>query len=139
MKKIQTLGVIAATALLVGGITNLDAKGAKKTHVSKKVPVKGKLNHDEAIKKIRAALQAGKLPREEAAKKIAAVKKEFGNKKKPDPKSKFDTTVKKIDYDSKLKAAEKEIAALKKEIAALKKELRSKKKGKSKRTKSKRK
>ena len=86
----------------------------------------------EAIKKIRAALQAGKLSREEAAKEIAAVKKEFGNKKKPDPKSKYDTTVKKIDYDAKLKAAEKE-------IAALKKELRSKKKGKSKRTKSKRK
>ena len=139
MKKIQTLGVIAATALLVGGITNLDAKGTEKTHVSKKEPVKGKLNHDEAIKKIRAALQAGKLSREEAAKKIAAVKKEFGNKKKPDPKSKYDTTVKKIDYDAKLKAAEKEIAALKKEISALKKELSSKKKGKSKKTKSKRK
>ena len=139
MKKIQTLGVIAATALLVGGITNLDAKGTIKTHVSKKEPVKGKLNHDEAIKKIRAALQAGKLSREEAAKKIAAVKKEFGNKKKPDPKGKYDTTVKKIDYDAKLKAAEKEITALKKEIAALKKELRSKKKAKSKRTKSNRK
>jgi len=137
--KIQTLGVIAATALLVGGITNLDAKGTKKTHVSKKEPVKGKLNHDEAIKKIRAALQAGKLSREEAAKEIAAVKKEFGNKKKSDPKSKYDTTVKKIDYDAKLKAAEKEIAALKKEISALKKELSSKKKGKSKKTKSKRK
>ena len=132
MKKIQTLGVIAATALLVGGITNLDAKGTKKTHVSKKEPVKGKLNHDEAIKKIRAALQAGKLSREEAAKEIAAVKKEFGNRKKPDPKSKYDTTVKKIDYDAKLKAAEKEIAALKKELS-------SKKKGKSKKTKSKRK
>ena len=130
--KIQTLGVIAATALLVGGITNLDAKGTKKTHVSKKEPVKGKLNHVEAIKKIRAALQAGKLSREEAVKKIAAVKKEFGNKKKPDPKSKYDTTVKKIDYDAKLKAAEKEIAALKKELS-------SKKKGKSKKTKSKRK
>ena len=61
MKKIQTLGVIAATALLVGGITNLDAKGTEKTHVSKKEPVKGKLNHDEAIKKIRAAIQAGIL------------------------------------------------------------------------------
>ena len=132
MKKTQTFRVIAATALLVGGITNLDAKGTKKTHVSKKEPVKGKLNHDEAIKKIRVALQAGKLSREEAAKEIAAVKKEFGNKKKPDPKSKYDTTVKKIDYDAKLKTAEKE-------IAALKKELRSKKKGKSKRTKSKRK
>ena len=47
--KIQTLGVIAATALLVGGITNLDAKGTKKTHVSKKEPIKGKLNHDDAI------------------------------------------------------------------------------------------
>ena len=81
MKNIQTLGVIATTALLVGGITNIDAKGTKKTHVSKKEPVKGKLNHEEAIKKIRAALQAGKLSREEAAKKIAAVKKEFGNKK----------------------------------------------------------
>ena len=133
MKKIQTIGVvIAASALLVGGITNLDAKGTEKTHVSKKEPVKGKLNHDEAIKKIRAALQAGKLSREEAAKKIAAVKKEFGNKKKSDPKSKYDTTVKKIDYDAKLKAAEKEIAALKKELS-------SKKKGKSKKTKSKRK
>ena len=71
MKKIQTLGVIAATALLVGGITNLDAKGTKKTHVSKKEPVKGKLNHDEAIKKIRAALQLYKLE------KISAVKKEM--------------------------------------------------------------
>ena len=139
MKKIQTLGVIAATALLVGGITNLDAKGTKKTHVSKKEPVKGKLNHEEAIKKIRAALQAGKLSREEAAKEIAAVKKEFGNKKKSDPKSKYDVIVKKIDYDAKLKAAEKEIVALKKEISALKKELSSKKKGKSKKTKSKRK
>ena len=54
--KIQTLGVIAAAALLVGGITNLDAKGTEKTHVSKKEPVKGKLNHDEAIKKINQIL-----------------------------------------------------------------------------------
>ena len=131
MKK-QTLGVIAATALLVGGITNVDGKDTKKAQVSKKEPVKGKLNHDEAIKKIRAALQVGKLTREEAAKEIAAVKKKFGNKKKSDPKSKYDTTVKKIDYDAKLKAAEKEIAALKKELS-------SKKKGKSKKTKSKRK
>ena len=137
--KIQTLGVIAAAALLVGGITNLDAKDTKKVQASKKEPVKGKLNYDEAILKIRAALKAGKLSSEEAVKKIAAVKKEFGNKKKPDPKSKYDTTVKKIDYYAKLKAAEKEIAALKKEIAALKKELSSKKKGKSKKTKSKRK
>ena len=137
--KMQTLAVIAVTVLLIGGTANLDAKDTKKTQVSKKEPIKGKLNHDEAIKKIRAALQAGKLSREEAAKEIAAVKKEFGNKKKLDPKSKYDTTVKKIDYDAKLKAAEKEIAALKKEIATLKKELRSKKKSKSKKTKSKRK
>ena len=47
----QTLGVIAVTALLVGGTTNLDAKDTKKTQVSKKEPIKGKLNHDEAIKK----------------------------------------------------------------------------------------
>ena len=47
--KIQTLGVIAAAALLVGGITNLDAKDTKKVQASKKEPVKGKLNYDEAI------------------------------------------------------------------------------------------
>ena len=137
--KIQTLGVIAAAALLVGGITNLDAKETKKAQVSKKEPVKGKLNHDEAIKKIRAALKAGKLSREEAAKKIAAVKRGLGRKKKSDPKSKYDATVRKVDYARKLKAAEKEIAALRKEIEALKKELSSKKKGKPKKTKSKRK
>ena len=136
--KIQTLGVIAATALLVGGITNLDAKDTKKAQVSKKEPVKGKLNHDEAIKKIRAALKAGKLSREEAAKKIAAVKKELVSKKKTDPKSKYDATVRKIDYDAKLKDAANEIAALRKKIAALEKELSRKKKGKSKKTKSKR-
>ena len=67
--KIQTLGVIEAAALLVGGITNLDAKDTKKVQASKKEPVKGKLNYDEAILKIRAALKAGKLSSEEAVKK----------------------------------------------------------------------
>ena len=127
--KIQTLGVIAATALLVGGITNLDAKDTKKVQVSKKQPAKGKLNYDDAIKKIKAAVKSGKLSREGAAKKIAAMKKELGSKKKSDPKSKYDATVRKIDDAAKLKDAAKEIAALRKEIAALKKELSSKKKG----------
>ncbi|MDP6794387.1 MAG: M56 family metallopeptidase [Verrucomicrobiota bacterium] len=127
--KIQTLGVIASAALLVGGITNLDAKDTKKVQVSKKQPAKGKLNYDDAIKKIKAAVKSGKLSREGAAKKIAAMKKELGSKKKSDPKSKYDATVRKIDDAAKLKDAAKEIAALRKEIAALKKELSSKKKG----------
>ena len=47
--KIQTLGIIVAATLLVVGITNLDAMDTKKVQVSKKQPVKGTLNYDEAF------------------------------------------------------------------------------------------
>ena len=67
------------------------------------------------------------------------MKKGLGRQKKSDPKSKYDATVRKVDYARKVKAGETEIAALRKEIEALKKELSSKKKGKPKKTKSKRK
>ena len=81
--KIQTIEVIAAAALLVGGITNPDAKDTKKVQASKKQPVKDKLNYDEAfLQKIKAAVSTGKLSSEEAAKKVAAMKKELGSKKK---------------------------------------------------------
>ena len=80
--KIQTLGVIAATALLVGGITNVEAKDTKKAQISKKQPSKAKLNNNEVIKKIKAAVNAGELTKKEAAKKIADIKKEYGSKNK---------------------------------------------------------
>ena len=59
--KIQTLGVITAAALLVGGITNVEAKDTKKAQISKKEPAKAKLNNNAGIKKIKAAVRAGKL------------------------------------------------------------------------------
>ena len=135
--KIQTLGVIAAAALLVGGITNVEAKDTKKAQISKKQPAKAKLNNNAVIKKIKAAVGAGKLTKKEAAEKIAILKKELGSKKKGDPKSKYNAVIKKIKAAvgsgklTKKEAAEK--------IAILKKKMGSKKKGKSKKTKSKRK
>ena len=86
--KIQTLGVIAAAALLVGGITNVVAKDTKKVQISKKQPAKAKLNNNAVIKKIKAAVGAGKLTKKEAAEKIAAMKKKMGSKKKNKTKSK---------------------------------------------------
>ena len=80
--KIQTLGVIAATALLVGGITNVEAKDTKRAQISKKQPSKAKLNNNAVIKKIKAAVGAGKLTKKEAAEKIAAMKKKLGSKNK---------------------------------------------------------
>ena len=135
--KIQTLGVIAAAALLVGGITNVEAKDTKKAQISKKQPAKAKLNNNAVIKKIKAAVGAGKLTKKEAAEKIAILKKELGSKKKGNPKSKYNAVIKKIKAAvgsgklTKKEAAEK--------IAILKKKMGSKKKGKSKKTKSKRK
>ena len=57
--KIQTLGVIAAAALLVGGIFNIEAKDTKKVQISKKQPAKAKLNNNAVIKKIMAAVWKG--------------------------------------------------------------------------------
>jgi len=125
--KIQTLGVIAATALLVGGITNVEAKDTKKAQISKKQPAKAKLNNNAVIKKIEAAVGAGKLTKKEAAEKIAILKKELGSKKKGDPKSKYNAVIKKIeDAVGAGKLTKKEAAE---KIAILKKELGSKKKG----------
>ena len=59
MKKIQTLGVIAAAALLVGGINNVVAKDTKKVQISKKQPAKSKSNNDAVIKKFIAAVWNG--------------------------------------------------------------------------------
>ena len=135
--KIQTLGVIAAAALLVGGITNVEAKDTKKAQISKKQPAKAKLNNNAVIKKIKAAVGAGKLTKKEAAEKIAILKKELGSKKKGNPKSKYNAVIKKIKAAVGAGKLSKEDAA--KKIAALKKGFGSKKKGKSKKTKSKRK
>jgi len=135
--KIQTLGVIAATALLVGGITNVEAKDTKKAQISKKQPSKAKLNNNAVIKKIKAAVGAGKLTKKEAAEKIAAMKKKFGSEKKGNTKSKYNAVIKKIKAAVDAGKLSKEDAA--KKIAALKKGLGGKKKGKSKKTKSKRK
>ena len=135
--KIQTLGVIAATALLVGGITNVEAKDTKKTQISKKQPSKAKLNNNAVIKKIKAAVGAGKLTKKEAAEKIAAMKKKFGSEKKGNTKSKYNAAIKRIKAAVDAGKLSKEDAA--KKIAALKKGLGGKKKGKSKKTKSKRK
>ena len=135
--KIQTLGVIAAAALLVGGITNVEAKDTKKAQISKKQPAKAKLNNNAVIKKIKAAVGAGKLTKKEAAEKIAILKKELGSKKKENPKSKYNAVIKKIKAAVGAGKLSKEDAA--KKIAALKKGFGSKKKGKSKKTKSKRK
>ena len=57
--KIQTLGVIAAAALLVGGINNVVAKDTKKVQISKKQPAKSKSNNDAVIKKFIAAVWNG--------------------------------------------------------------------------------
>ena len=135
--KIQTLGVIAATALLVGGITNVEAKDTKKAQISKKQPAKGKLNNNAVIKKIKAAVGAGKLTKKEAAEKIAAMKKKFGSEKKGNTKSKYNAVIKRIKAAVDAGKLSKEDAA--KKIAALNKGLGGKKKGKSKKTKSKRK
>ena len=135
--KIQTLGVIAAAALLVGGITNVEAKDTKKAQISKKQPAKAKLNNNAVIKKIKAAVGAGKLTKKEAAEKIAILKKELGSKKKGNPKNKYNAVIKKIKAAVGAGKLSKEDAA--KKIAALKKGFGSKKKGKSKKTKSKRK
>ena len=135
--KIQTLGVIAATALLVGVISNVEAKDTKKAQISKKQPAKGKLNNNAVIKKIKAAVDAGELTKKEAAKKIADMKKEYGSKKKGNPKSKYNEVIKEIkDAVGSGKLTKKEAAE---KIAAMKKKLGSKNKKKSKKTKSKRK
>ena len=135
--KIQTLGVIAATALLVGVISNVEAKDTKKAQISKKQPAKGKLNNNAVIKKIKAAVDAGELTKKEAAKKIADMKKEYGSKKKVNPKSKYNEVIKEIkDAVGSGKLTKKEAAE---KIAAMKKKLGSKNKKKSKKTKSKRK
>ena len=89
------------------------------------------------IKKIKAAVGAGKLTKKEAAEKIAILKKELGSKKKGNPKSKYNAVIKKIKAAVGAGKLSKEDAA--KKIAALKKGFGSKKKGKSKKTKSKRK
>ena len=135
--KIQTLGVITAAALLVGGITNVEAKDTKKAQISKKQPAKAKLNNNAGIKKIKAAVGAGKLTKKEAVEKIAILKKELGSKKKGNPKSKYNAVIKKIKAAVGAGKLSKEDAA--KKIAALKKGFGSKKKDKSKKTKSKRK
>ena len=135
--KIQTLGVIAATALLVGGITNVEAKDTKKAQISKKQPSKAKLNNNAVIRKIKAAVGAGKLTKKEAAEKIAAMKKKFGSEKKGNKKSKYNAGIKRIKAAVDAGKLSKEDAA--KKIAALNKGLGAKKKGKSKKTKSKRK
>ena len=125
--KIQTLGVIAATALLVGGITNVEAKDTKKAQISKKQPSKAKLNNNEVIKKIKAAVNAGELTKKEAAKKIADMKKEYGSKKKGNPKNKYNEVIKKIKAAVGAGELTKKEAA--KKIADMKKEYGSKKKG----------
>ena len=135
--KIQTLGVIAAAALLVGGITNVEAKDTKKVQISKKQPAKAKLNNNAVIKKIKAAVGTGKLTKKEAAEKIAAMKKKFDSKKKGNIKSNYNAVIKKIKAAVDAGKLTKKEAAEK--IAAMKKKMGSKKKNKSKKTKSKRK
>ena len=135
--KIRTLGIIAVTALLVCGITDLDAKDIKKVQASKKQAAKGKLNYDKAFKKIKAAVKAGKLSGEEADKKMIAIKKSQGNKKKSDQKNRQDAIIRKIKAAVDAGKISKEEAS--KKFNILKKEWGKKKKGRSKKTKSKRK
>ena len=135
--KIRALGIITVTALLVCGITDLDAKDTKKAQASKKQTAKGKLNYDKAFKKIKAPVKAGRLSGEEADKKMIAIKKSQGSKKKSEQKNRQDAIIRKIKAAFDAGKISKEEAS--KKFTILKKEWGKKKKGRSKKSKSKRK